>query len=441
MNFPFAESIRSRSAQIGVVGLGYVGLPVACMLARSGFRVTGVDINREKVAKIAAGQSPIGGEEPGLAELVAEVIPSGKLSVTTEIAQLASAQVVIICVDTPIEPDTKLPLYRGLRGVLKALGPALQAGALVIVESTIAPGTMQTVVIPELEQSSGKTAGEDFFVGHCPERVTPGLLLNNLTAMNRSVGGQTPEIADAMLALYSTYVTGQLDPTDILTAEIVKTAENAYRDVQIAFANELAMVCERLGADVYQVRQLLNKSPGRAMLMPGGGVGGHCIPKDPWLLIANVSADYQAKLIPAARAINDSMPQHVCQLTANALAQHDKPLRGARVAILGYAFRENTDDDRETPSQYLLEALEQQGAVVQIHDPHVRRYTQPLMEVIAGADAVIIMVAHRAYQSLDLEALRAQMTTPVLVDARYVVNPQSAQQAGFTYFGVGRANL
>ncbi|MBE2185002.1 MAG: nucleotide sugar dehydrogenase [Anaerolineae bacterium] len=440
MSFPFAESIRSRSAQIGVVGLGYVGLPVACMLARSGFHVTGVDINQEKVTKIAAGQSPIGGEEPGLADLIAEVIPSGKLSVTTEMARLSAAQVVIICVDTPIEADTKLPLYRGLRGVLKSLGPVLHAGALVIVESTIAPGTMQAVVIPELEQSSGKIAGETFFVGHCPERVTPGLLLKNLITMNRSVGGQTPEIAEAMLALYSTYVTGQLDATDILTAEIVKTAENAYRDVQIAFANELAMVCEQLGADVYAVRDLVNKSPGRAMLMPGGGVGGHCIPKDPWLLIANVSAGYQAKLIPAARAINDSMPRHVCQLTADALARHDKPLRGARVAVLGYAFRENTDDDRETPSQYLVEALEQGGAVVQIHDPHVRRYTQPLMDVIAGADAVVMMVAHHAYQSLDLAALRAQMATPVLVDARHMVNPQSALQAGLTYAAVGRAN-
>lgn len=440
MSFPFINQIQSRSACIGVVGLGYVGLPVACMLARSGFPVIGVDINHEKVTTIAAGQSPIGGEEPGLADLIAEVVSSGRLTVTTDIALLSRAHVIIICVDTPIEHDTHLPLYRGLRSVLKALGPVLQDGTLVIIESTIAPGTTQTVVIPELEQSSGKAAGKDFFVGHCPERVTPGLLLHNLVTMNRSVGGQVPEIADAMVALYSTYVTGQLDATDILTAEIVKTAENAYRDVQIAFANELAMICERLGADVYEVRELVNKSPGRAMLMPGGGVGGHCIPKDPWLLIANVSKDYEAKLIPAARAVNDSMPRHVCQLVADALAQHNKSLQGVSVAILGYAFREDTDDDRETPSQYLATALEQRGAVVRIHDPHVRRYVQPLMDVVAGADAVVIMVAHRAYRELDLEVLRAQLATPVLVDARNVVDKQHAIRAGLTYAGVGRAN-
>lgn len=441
MTFPFLESIQARTAHIGVVGLGYVGLPVACMLARSGFAVTGVDINAEKVAAIAAGQSPIGGEEPGLADLIAEVVASGKLTPTTDTGALRNAHVVIICVDTPIEHDTHLPLYKGLRAVLQSLGPVLQEGALVIVESTIAPGTTSSVVIPELERSSGKTAGVNFFVGHCPERVTPGLLLHNLVTMNRSVGGQTPDIANAMVALYSTYVTGALDPTDILTAEIVKTAENAYRDVQIAFANELALICEQLGADVHEVRELVNKSPGRAVLMPGGGVGGHCIPKDPWLLIANISNRYQAKLIPAARAINDAMPRHVSQLVADALAKRGKTLQGARVTILGYAFREDTDDDRESPSAYIADILEQQEAVVCIHDPHVTRYAQPLMDAVEGADAVVIMVAHRAYHQLDLDALKTRVAMPVLIDARNVVDANSAVRAGFTYAAVGRGNL
>ena len=282
---------------------------------------------------------------------------------------------------------------------------------------------------------SGKKAGVDFFVGHCPERVTPGLLLHNLTKLSRSVGGQTPEIAQAMVALYRQYVQGELDATDMLTAEIVKTAENAYRDVQIAFANELALICETLGADVYKVRDLLNKSPGRNMLLPGAGVGGHCIPKDPWLLIANVRDAYPARLIPAARAVNDAMPQHLADLIAQGLAQHGLELPGAQIAVLGYAFRENTDDDRESPSMYLVEELKRRGALPIVHDPYIS--SVPLDEALRGANAVVIMVAHSAYKQLDLASIRGLVTTPILIDGRNVVNAQTALSLGYTYLGVG----
>ena len=433
--------IEARSARVGVIGLGYVGLPVACILADNGFHVTGVDINAQKVETINRGQSPIGGEEPGVAELVARVVAAGRLRASTAVTDLAEAHIVLICVDTPVEPDTHLPLYRGLRGALTSLGPVLRDGALVIIESTIAPGTISGVVIPALEEASGKKAGVDFFVGHCPERVTPGRLIQNLVTMSRAVGGQTPDVGKVMVALYSTYVTGELDPTDPLTAEVVKTAENSYRDVQIAFANELAVVCETLGADVYAVRELLNKSPGRAMLMPGAGVGGHCIPKDPWLLIANARDQVEARLIPAARAVNDRMPEHMVTLTERALAKHNVSLQGARIAVLGYAFREDTDDDRESPSRYFVEALERCGATAIVHDPHVPAYQRPLEEVVTNADAAVFMVAHRAYQNIDLEWLRGALRHPVVVDGRNVVDVNAAASAGLTYIGVGRRLL
>ena len=407
------------------------------MISKSGIRVTGVDTNAQRVDTINNGLSPIGGNEPGIAELIAEVIASGRLNATTDYVQLSDACVVIICVDTPVEAETHYPAYRGLRAALQSLGKVLASGALVIIESTIAPGTMTGVVITELEQASGKKAGADFFVGHCPERVTPGRLLHNLTKLSRSVGGQTPEVAQAMVALYRLYVQGELDPTDMLTAEIVKTAENAYRDVQIAFANELALICETLGADVYKVRDLLNKSPGRNMLLPGAGVGGHCIPKDPWLLIANARDDFQARLIPAARAVNDAMPQHVVDLLALALAQHTLTLSTARIAVLGYAFREDTDDDRESPSVYLVEELKRRGATPIVHDPYIPCYHAPLDEVLRGANAVVIMVAHHDYQQLDLASIRALVATPILIDGRNVVSAQAAQAHGFTYLGVG----
>jgi len=343
--------------------------------------------------------------------------------------------------DTPVEIDTHLPAYRGLKSALSSLGPVLQSNALVIVESTIAPGTMKGLVIPELERSSSKQAGRDFYVGHCPERVMPGLLLHNLTNMNRTVGGQTPEVAEVMVAFYRHFVRGDLDRADLLTTEIVKTAENAYRDVQIAFANELALICESLGANIYTVRELVNKSPGRAMLLPGAGVGGHCIPKDPWLLIANVDETYQARLIPAARAVNNRMPSHMADLLGAALSMYDLSLRGARVAVLGYAFREDTDDDRNSPSKYLVEVLRERGAVPVIHDPYVPGYETVLASALKDADAAVIMVAHGVYRYLDLSQVRKWMAHPVLVDGRNVVDAAAARQFGFVYLGVGnRAN-
>jgi UDP-N-acetyl-D-mannosaminuronic acid dehydrogenase len=431
--------IADRSAHIGVIGLGYVGLPVACMLAQNGLAVTGIDIDAERVATINQGMTPIGGEEPGIADLIAAVVEGGRLRASTDYGTLRSADVIVICVDTPVESDTRLPSYRALRSVLARLGGVLKPGALVIVESTIAPGTMQQVVIPALEASSGRRAGVDFYVGHCPERVTPGLLLHNLTHMSRSVGGQTPEVAAAMVALYSSYVTGDLDPTDLLTAEIVKTAENAYRDVQIAFANELALVCEALGANVYAVRALLNKSPGRNMLLPGAGVGGHCIPKDPWLLIANVRDAVQPQLIPAARAVNDRMPLHMVELIERGLARQGVALEGAKIAVLGYAFREDTDDDRDSPTMHMLAHLASRGAVAAVQDPYVPAYQVGVEAAAAGAHALVIMVAHSVYKALDLRALGGAMSARVLIDGRGVFTRHDAEAAGFTYLGVGNA--
>lgn len=429
--------IQDKSARIGVIGLGYVGLPVACILAKAGFHVIGVDANVERVNTIAAGQSPMGGEEPGIPELIAEITAQKQMITTTSYAELADAQVIIVCVDTPVDAITHYPAYHALRGVLTGLGPVLAPGTLVIIESTLAPGTMTGLVLPELEKASGKQAGKDFYLGHCPERVTPGLLLHNLIHVNRTVGGQTPEVSQAMIALYRHFVQADLDPADMLTAEIVKTGENAYRDVQIAFANEMAMICESLGANVYRVRELLNKSPGRAMLVPGAGVGGHCIPKDPWLLIANVDQRYRPQLIPAARAVNSQMPYHVAELIEGALHVRGVPLSGARIAVLGYAFRENTDDDRDSPSKYLVEELRRRGADPVVHDPHVPPYMGSLDAVISGAQALVVMVAHRAYRDLDLQKLYTQMACPVIIDGRNVVNAAVAQQLGFTYWGVG----
>ncbi len=427
------HKIAEKTTKLAVIGLGYVGLPVACLFAEAGFGVIGVDLQAQRAAHINAGVSPIEGEEPGLAELLAAVIATGQLRATTHYADLADQDVVLICVETPVD-EQHVPRYVALQSALRALGPVLKDGALVIIESTIAPGTMAKIVKPTLEETSGKRVNEGFFLGHCPERVMPGKLLANLRGVSRVCGGETPETAQTMLTLYRQVVKAELDAADCVTAELVKTAENAYRDVNIAFANEVALICEAVGGDVWRVRELVNKSPGRNMLLPGAGVGGHCIPKDPWLLVYEAQQrGVPIRLIPAARAVNESMPLHIVELLENALAEAGKPVAGARVLVLGYAYLENSDDTRNSPSAVLVARLRELGVEVVIHDPYVAGYQGDVVEMAQGCDAAVVMVGHGVYRELDWEAVRVMMRAPLLVDGRRTFGVMS----GWNYQSVG----
>ena len=269
-----------------------------------------------------------------------------------------------------------------------SLGPLLKSGALVIIESTIMPGTVANVVLPILEQTSKKSCSEGFYLGNCPERVMPGKLIDNLINLSRVVGGDTPKTAEVMRSLYEKVVKGDIDTTDWITAELVKTVENTYRDVQIAFANEVALICEALQADVWRVRELVRKSPGREMLLPGAGVGGHCIPKDPWLLAGSVAGmDVPVRLIPTARGINSQMPDHMAALIKKELGT----LKDRKVLIMGYAYLENSDDTRDSPAQALADILERKGAQVIIHDPFVEPYMGDIFAMAAGCDAALLV--------------------------------------------------
>ncbi len=429
------EKIEQKTARLAVIGLGYVGLPVAALFADVGFDVLGVEIKADRVEKINAGLSPIEGEEPGLAELLNRVIKSGRLRATSDYNALGDRDVILIDVETPVD-DQHAPRYEALRAALKNLAPVLKPGALVIVESTIAPGTMSGVVQPLLEQGSRRRVNEGFYLGNCPERVMPGKLLANLRSLSRVAGGSSPEVAQTMTTLYRHIVQADLDPVDWITAELVKTVENAYRDVQIAFANEVALICEALGGDVWKVRELVNKSPYRQMHLPGAGVGGHCIPKDPWLLAYGVQGrDVPLRLVPAARKINDHMPLHVVALLEKTLARAHHTLQSARVLVLGYAYLENSDDTRNSPSEVLVTQLRAKGAEVGVHDPYVAEYQGDLLKMAEGCDAAVLMVAHDAYRKLDFDALYGRMRIPLLVDGRGVFRASPPQ--GFVYACVG----
>lgn len=431
------EKINNQEARLAVIGLGYVGLPLACTFAQKGFDVLGVDILEDRIQKINAGLSPIEGKEPGLADLIDSVVGQQKLRATSDYADLADRDVILICVETPVDDDHK-PRYTALRAVLGSLGPVLKEGTLVVIESTIAPGTMNSLVKPLLEESSGKRLNQDFFLGNCPERVMPGRLLANLREMSRVVGGMSPETAEVMVALYTHFVEGDLDPTDATTAELVKTAENAYRDVQIAFANEVALISEAVGGDVWKVRELVNKSPGRNMLLPGAGVGGHCIPKDPWLLAYGVEGrDVPIRLIPAARATNEYMPVHVADLLEGALAQAGQAIKGSRILVLGYAYLENSDDTRDTPSEKFVAELGRRGAEAVLHDPYVEDYQGDLLAKAQGCKAAVLMVKHDEYAELDFKALRNQLSADIFIDARGLFAQMQAIE-GFAFEVIGR---
>jgi len=433
------RKIDSRDACLGVIGLGYVGLPLACVLVEAGFTVIGVDVSNEQVSAVNLGRSPVEGREPGLEASLSAAHQSGKLRASTDYADLANAEIVLVAVETPVDDHHK-PDYTALISVCNSLGDVIQSGVLVIIESTLSPGTTDNLVSPVLESSSGLKCGVDFYLGHCPERVMPGRLLHNLRSMSRVCGGTTPDTAQTMITLYRLFVGADLDATDALTAELVKTVENAYRDVQIAFANEVALICEAVGGDVWRVRELVNKSPERQMHLPGAGVGGHCIPKDPWLLANSANeAGTRPRLIPSAREVNDSMPGHMLDLLRDALDEVGKPLSEARILVLGYAYLQDSDDTRNSPSVAFIKQVEALDAQTVIHDPYIQQFRGDLYKLAHGCDAAIIFVRHTPYLSLDLERLSASLRIPVLVDGRNMIIPENAREAGFVFRSMGRS--
>jgi len=445
---------------IVVVGMGYVGIPVAALFADvDGFNVVGVQRKSKrsgwKIDWLNDGRNPIGGDEPGLSELIARVVAKGAFRVVEDFSICGEAEAILIDVQTPVKGD-KLPDYSSLEEVAENVGKHMRRGVLVVVESTVAPGTTDNVVKPLLESASGLRAGKDFCLAFCYERVMVGRLIKNVVELPRVVGGVDEQSTERAMELYGHIVKAKLLPTDALTAEVAKVVENTYRDVNVAFANEVGLICESLGVDAFKVRELVNSLPNdpknpssnpvRNMHIPGVGVGGHCLPKDPWLLKYGVDTYGKVKVVPevivCSRARNDSMPRHAVDLVEEALKVHGKKLAGAKVAILGAAFIENSDDTRNTPSADLFEELKKRRARPVLHDPIVRSFDLPLTddldEAVEGADAVILATKHKQYLDLDLARLKSEMATPVLVDGRNAFNEEAAVRAGFTYRGVGK---
>ena len=382
------------------------------------------------------GECPIA-NEPELPELLQAVRAADTFGVTDDYGAMAIADYILIDVQTPVD-DHHVPQYESLKQVCREVVKYMKLGAVVIVESTVAPRTTLNVVKPILE-SNGWTAGIDFGLAFSYERVMVGKLVKNIRTLPKILGGIDEASTNAAKSLYTSVVQAKILTTDITTAEVAKTVENAYRDVQIAFANEIALICEALKVDVHEVRALVNSLPDRHMLLPGAGVGGHCLPKDGWLLLSAARSKHKS-VIARARTINDQMPAHMARLTYQAIEDAGVYPHLSTVCVLGYSFIENSDDDRNSPTKTLLDEFETREMNYVVHDPYVRKewISQDVDATIRCADAVVLMTAHDEYKSLTPDYLASLLRTKVVIDGRNVWKPQDFIGKGFIFKGVGK---
>jgi len=453
--------------EVGVVGMGYVGIPAAALFADApGFEfVRGFQRDSPssgyKIAMLNRGESPLKGEEPGLEELLGKVVGAGKFRCTADFSEIAECDAVTLAIQTPFkDPRDLIPDFSALIEGLRQVGRHLLEGTLVVLESTVTPGTTAGMAREILEEESGLTAGKEFCLAHAPERVMVGRLLRNIREHDRIVGGIDDVSTRRAIELYRPVLTtGKIIPMTATAAEVTKTAENAFRDIQIAAVNQLALHCEAMGVNVYDVRAGIDSLKGegitRAILWPGAGVGGHCLTKDSWHLERGAQVlggdlwypHGSESIFGVARALNEFMPRHMVHLTLEGLERTGKSPKGATVALLGWAFIQNSDDTRNTPAEPYLAAMEETGAEVRVHDPFVDEYpgievSHDLDAALEGADVVTIFTGHHHYASLDPARVKelSGKEHPVIVDGRNVVDPDVFIRAGFVYKGIGRGD-
>ena len=401
-----ADALKRRLAAtptVGVIGLGYVGLPLAVAFADSGATVIGLDVDPTRVARVRAGESFI---EDVSTETLGRLVAAERLTATDDIAAFKDADAIVICVPTPLG-KSKEPDISYIVSAADAVAGVIRRGQLVVLESTTYPGTTQDILLPRFE-ARGLKAGEDFFLAFSPERIDPGNRRYTLREIPKVVGGLTPACRELATALYAR-VTRQIVPVSApQTAEMVKLFENTFRSVNIALVNEFAIMCRRLGISVWEVIDAAATKPfGFMPFYPGPGLGGHCLPSDPHYLSWRVRLEgYEPRFIAFADEINRQMPAYVVQLVADAFNDRGRAVRGARVLVLGVAYKPNVADTRDSPAIEIIQTLLAKGARVAYHDPLVASLTldRTTLESIAwrdadlaGRDLVLILTGHRGY--------------------------------------------
>ncbi|KYG59538.1 nucleotide sugar dehydrogenase [Planococcus maritimus] len=415
--------------KICVVGLGYIGLPTAVMFANHGYEVHGVDVNQKAVNMLSDGQIHI--EEPFLQDYLNKALEKGTFSVSTKPAE---ADMFIIAVPSPIAED-KTANMDYIRAATESIVPFLKKGDLVVLESTVPPRTVLDVMMPILVKSNLEI-GTELFVSHSPERVIPGKVFEELVKNDRIIGGINEESSKRTQVYYESFVKGEFILTDATTAEMVKVMENTYRDVNIAFANEIAKISDNVGVDAWEAIRLANHHPRVNIHLPGPGVGGHCIAVDPWFLVEKEQD--LSKIIHLSRTTNDGMPQY----TADKIDDILKDVADAKVAVFGLAFKGNIDDIRESPSMEVLEHLKAKDLRISSFDPHVKEnkapfQTQSYDEAVDGADLIVILTDHKAFKDYEPSKIGGTMRHKAIFDTKNAISRETYEQAGFTVYRLG----
>jgi dTDP-alpha-D-glucose dehydrogenase len=444
--------VRGMRSGIAVVGFGYIGTVIGAVLADRGWPVTGIDVRQNVVDEINLGKTTV--PEPGLSELVSNNVAVGRLRATTDFGALANNDFIIVTVGTPLGPDYE-PIVDDIEAAARGVAEHLRTGHLVILKSTVPPDTTEKLFLPILEEISGLRAGVDFGLAFCPERIAEGQAIREVMSIPIVIGAVDERSARASSTLWR-HALGveSIIVDDPRTAEMVKLVDNLWIDLNVALANELAKVCDRLDMDALQVIEAANSMPkgGRDVniLMPSMGVGGYCLTKDPWFVNhLGESVGLELAIPRTSRTVNDTMPAYTYGLLTQLLADQGKAVETSRIAVLGIAFKNNTGDCRLTPTKYVVSLLEESGCGLTVHDPWVPAdealsvtkipLTADIESAVEGADALVVLAGHRQFHQIPLARL-AELAAArcVFLDGRNSFDPAAVRAAGFVYKGIGR---
>jgi len=443
-----AVGIRDGRLSIGVVGLGWMGLPIACLFAEAGAKVIGADMNPKVVERVNKGDSSM--DEPGLPTLLKKAVRGGKFTATTSTEEVAAnSDILFLIVPTMIDRQKRAD-YSAVEDACVSIGKGLKSGSLVVFESTCGPGITERVVKGTIEKYSGLVAGQGFGLAYSPIRAMGGRALQDMQTYTRLVGAIDKKSLEAACAALSVVVKGELIRVrDIKTAELAKLFETIYRDVNIALANEFALLCEEMGVDYVETMRIANSQPYSHLHATGVGVGGHCLPVYPYLLATETFAyDARLRLALDARKINDLMPRHVAKLASDGLRVCGKSLKRAKVVVLGISYRPNVRETRYSPSLDLINILRKRGARVTAFDPlyngseleAMGLTSEPtLRKAVEKADCVILSVAHDDFKKLDTIELAAHMSKQgLIIDCTGILDSASVEKSGLIYRATGR---
>ena len=412
---------------ICILGMGYIGMPTACMLANNGYSVLGIDINNEIIEKLRNGKVHI--DEPDLEEIFLKAFGNKKLRVSTNVEK---SDVYIIAVPTPLNNHNKADLSY-VTSATNMIKDYVSKGCLVILESTSPPGTTRNIVGDIIYKAGKLKAGEDYYLSFCPERVLPGKIVYELVNNDRVIGGINEESAKTAEEIYRSFVKGKTYLTSLEIAEFVKLAENTYRDINIAFSNELAIICEKYGIDVWEIIKFANMHPRVNILNPGPGVGGHCIPIDPWFILENIKM--KNTIIEKARDINNRTPFRMAEEVIDILKKYKNP----KVTMFGVSYKENVGDIRESPAITICSELTKKGINVAVYDPLVSDFKYLLAgleDSLKDSDMLLLFVGHDEFRKVNLQKVKGLMRNKNIFDTRNFFDKKVVAECGFGYYSI-----